>query len=1397
MVNSQRTRPGQTSSTSSGAAKGTKDSMESSSPRTNQSKLSNFGRHPPMKGARMPEGGHSADTSSSTSSEDIAAEIVVWTGDMNMMDSEESCSPKSPGPANDASQLPHLPQASEEPSVQDEDSASHFSSPLSEPPELSPLIAPQDDSAVEQENPITQSASSLSDQRSNPSSHAPSVTSKATTPVDADGPKELSARQESSEPLPLLVSPEPEPHAEEQQTIPDVEEPSQPIEQPQGEPQMRLSDQPTLEVVRLTPLPLTDEPSSTAVEAAATLVEPTSPLKEQKIKEELPEGSVLESARQTSPPQRTDSVDVSMEEAPVANTVMQEATAPDVPMLEAPSLDRPHQEAPTQDIVMKEPPTSESQTHESLPQETGAQSVSTPGAPALTLPAQEASVQARPVQAAPDQPTPTQEPLPRFTATTTVPTEPSRRRYNVRPKVSIPPDLSLPDYAIQCISAAEASRLNPYALHQEEYLMLRDHISHAQVTTWLNIRNGILRMWVRNPQIAVTREEAIGCAKDTRWFDAASLCYNWLVRRGYINFGCVGYRHISKKHAPNDSSSSAAPLKQRTVAVLGAGMAGLGCARQLEGLFAQYAKNFREMGEEPPRVIVIEGRNRIGGRVYSRPFATKPARIPDNFHGKRFTAEMGGMIITGFERGNPINILLRAQLGIPYRPLRPETILYDSNGKPVDLTRDGLVENLYNDCLDRVSEYKFKQPTSKLIEGNRELMDEGKDSSAEAYKTIRQVEESTAAQPHAPPVSEQSIAPQVNLVPISSDRATGRVHTEPGTPGALKAAYKAKLMGWALKQGVSEDADLDLETPAKEPDANLGSVIDSMFTQYRDIVDLTAQDYRLLNWHVANLEYSNAINYNKLSLQGWDIDAGNEWEGSHTMVIGGYQSVPKGLMLLPTPLDVRRKSPVNKITYTTESTTGPAVIECEDGFKVEADFVVNTMPLGVLKHGNIKFEPPLPEWKSSAIERLGFGVLNKVILVYKEAFWDEDRDIFGVLRNPPNRHSLDQKDYASQRGRFFQWFNVTQTSGLPVLLALMAGDAGYDTEQTCNDDLVKEATDVLRRVYGSKVQQPIEAIVTRWASDKFARGSYSSAGPNMKADDYDTMAKPIGNLFFAGEHTCGTHPATVHGAYLSGLRAASEVLEAMLGPIDKDIPTPLIIPKESSSLSLKRKAAALSSSEATTTQVTINSYGTMSSTRNPEQARLEAYDIALWDSITSQIGFRPQKPSKPVVSGYIFFSKAHYDDARKRCEAGRRPGKGKASGSEVRMMSAKMWKDATPEEKRPFEEQAEESKRVHAIAMKEWNEKAAEWDRKATELRKKYEAENPYVPLSALAAAAVTSNGKTTEDAAGGQSSPAVVASGSGLSSGRNQRRAARWAGEKVGSYAEDEGSDVDVEMTG
>lgn len=76
-----------------------------------------------------------------------------------------------------------------------------------------------------------------------------------------------------------------------------------------------------------------------------------------------------------------------------------------------------------------------------------------------------------------------------------------------------------------------------------------------------------------------------------------------------------------------------------------------------------------------------------------------------------------------------------------------------------------------------------------------------------------------------------------------------------------------------------------------------------------------------------------------------------------------------------------------------------------------------------------------------------------------------------------------------------------------------------------------------------------------------------------RPSDYDLMAQPVGNLHFAGEATCGGYPATVHGAYISGLRAASEVYESILGPIK--VPEPLVpeplVPQYASQRGRKRK----------------------------------------------------------------------------------------------------------------------------------------------------------------------------------------------------------------------------------
>ena len=80
------------------------------------------------------------------------------------------------------------------------------------------------------------------------------------------------------------------------------------------------------------------------------------------------------------------------------------------------------------------------------------------------------------------------------------------------------------------------------------------------------------------------------------------------------------------------------------------------------------------------------------------------------------------------------------------------------------------------------------------------------------------------------------------------------------------------------------------------------------------------------------------------------------------------------------------------------------------------------------------------------------------------------------------------------------------------------------------------------------LQDPTAALVTRWRADQFARGSYSYLSRDNLPGDRKLLAAPVGRtLFFAGEATSSSNPATVHGALMSGWDAAAAI-ESIAGP---------------------------------------------------------------------------------------------------------------------------------------------------------------------------------------------------------------------------------------------------------
>ncbi|NEO84615.1 MAG: FAD-dependent oxidoreductase [Spirulina sp. SIO3F2] len=287
-----------------------------------------------------------------------------------------------------------------------------------------------------------------------------------------------------------------------------------------------------------------------------------------------------------------------------------------------------------------------------------------------------------------------------------------------------------------------------------------------------------------------------------------------------------------------------------------------------------------------------------------------------------------------------------------------------------------------------------------------------------------------------------------------------------------------------------------------------------------DLDALTTSEWQLLNFAVnALIEQDAATDAEDLSAH--HLDGGQEFGGDDVLFPQGYDVLAT---YLAEGLEIRLNQPVSQITYTEEgvSLTTPSGI-------VEGDRAIVTLPIGVLKRGDVVFEPPLPEAKQNAIAVLNAGVLNKVYLQFPEVFWPE---------------SPDWLSYVSEtRGEFSTWLNLYRPTGQPILAAFNVGDFARQLEALTDAQIVDRAMQTLRRIAGPSTPEPIAAQITRWASDPFARCSYSSPGVGMTETTRADLAAPVGDrLLFAGEATNGDYPATVHGALLSGRREAERIL---------------------------------------------------------------------------------------------------------------------------------------------------------------------------------------------------------------------------------------------------------------
>jgi monoamine oxidase len=208
-------------------------------------------------------------------------------------------------------------------------------------------------------------------------------------------------------------------------------------------------------------------------------------------------------------------------------------------------------------------------------------------------------------------------------------------------------------------------------------------------------------------------------------------------------------------------------------------------------------------------------------------------------------------------------------------------------------------------------------------------------------------------------------------------------------------------------------------------------------------------------------------------------------------------------------------------------------VVAENGEIYHGNKVIVTVPLGVLQAQppKISFQPDINEYVNAS-KRIGFGSVVKVLLQFKEPFWEDKKKNIGF---------------------FFADTPVpTWWTQLPSDYSLLTGWAGgpqaWLLEKKDDRTIEQLALQSLSTIFKRSIDE-LEGLLTashiaNWRNDPFTEGGYSYCTvESVKVQEL--FGKPIQDtIYFAGEaFYTGPSPGTLEAA----LASARNVVERLIG----------------------------------------------------------------------------------------------------------------------------------------------------------------------------------------------------------------------------------------------------------
>ena len=234
----------------------------------------------------------------------------------------------------------------------------------------------------------------------------------------------------------------------------------------------------------------------------------------------------------------------------------------------------------------------------------------------------------------------------------------------------------------------------------------------------------------------------------------------------------------------------------------------------------------------------------------------------------------------------------------------------------------------------------------------------------------------------------------------------------------------------------------------------------------------------------------------------------------------------------------------------------PILIKCRNGEHFEADHVIITVSLGVLKRRCLDenilpnecslFTPALPVEKEEAIQRLGFGQIGKIVLQFDQEISAEHKyESLMMLWLPEDKNDpVIQEKYPWGVGLYV----LNQVANSNLYETWAHGSTVACIESASKENIKEGVSYILEKFLKHPVPKLVDVHMYKWSSDPLFRGCYTVdlISANTPAS-IAALVEPLGKnrVLFAGEATHLEHHATVHGGYLTGIREAERLLKTI------------------------------------------------------------------------------------------------------------------------------------------------------------------------------------------------------------------------------------------------------------